>query len=228
MHRNSIQDELLYCQGYPKPRLRGALHACAALSWPIYASWIWAACSGRSNAQVAAGLNLFGTFFSFASSGILHRMDFKEPASERFLQLLDHSAIFWKISGHYAVLSIIFSHHLPRWLSLYTQSALWGGAVAGSIGVATGHTSPFTFVAYGVLAIVPSAILVAPLLSYFHQAVGCTAVILFVGGSLVYGNRWLDWYPSSWGFHENFHLMESLATFLMLFLNYEILMDIHH
>lgn len=220
--------ELLYCQGYPKPRLRGVLHSVSALAWPIYASWLWRAAGGRSMSQLAVGLNLFGTLFSFASSGLLHRIDWKDPASETMLMLVDHAAIFWKIAGHYAIPSIMLSHHFPHWLSVYTQAALWGGAVIGSLGVAIGHSNPITFVGYGVIAIIPSGVMVAPLLSLFHKVVACTAIILFVGASMVYGYRYLDWYPSLWGFHENVHLMETLATFLMLFLNYEVLMDVHN
>lgn len=195
--RAQLEEEL-------KPLLRGWIHT---VTTPVsfVAALILLVLAPTISTRAASAVYLVCTITLFGMSALYHRIDWK-PRALAIMRRIDHSNIFLLIAGTYTPICVAT---LPRYDSTMCLSIVWGGAILG-IGTAIfWPTAPrwFTTSIYIILGWV--AIWYLPQL---WVTAGPVIVFLLFGGGLlytvgavVYGFKWPNPAPETFGFHEIFH-----------------------
>lgn len=197
-----------------KPRLRGWLHAYAAVASVATGATLIAVAVALRGGPAGAATSIYAATVTllFGVSALYHRLSWS-PAAQRLMKRLDHSMIFVFIAGTYTPIAVLT---LPHRTALAMLIAVWTGAALG-IGLHARWLSPPRwlstpcYVALGWLA----AFVMPDLL---HRA-GVAAFVLLIGGglvytlgALVYALRRPDPWPGVFGFHEVFHLCTIIAA----------------
>jgi hemolysin III len=197
-----------------KPRLRGWLHAYAAVisiasgaaMIPVAAAVKGARGGATTSIYCATVTLLFGT------SALYHRLNWR-PAAHRIMKRLDHSMIFVFIAGTYTPIAALT---LPRTPAMAVLIAVWSGALVG-VGLQTlWPSAPRWLSAPCYIALGWVAVFVMP--DLLHNA-GVTAFVLIVAGgavytigAVVYALKRPNPVPGVFGFHEVFHLCTLVAA----------------
>lgn len=194
------------------PRLRGVLH-----QWAFFA----AVAAGASLVALADGLReRFATWVyasalaaMFGASAVYHRVDWRTPARRAWARRLDHAAIFVFIAGTYTPFALLaFEGALPT----VTLVAIWGAAALGLALNLAWIDGPRWIAAVAYLSVGWVGVIAAPQL--FTKVDLAAALLVVIGGGLysigaaVYAFRWPDPFPSTFGFHELFHLLVVAAA----------------
>jgi hemolysin III len=193
------------------PRLRGVSHAFAFVVALGAASVIVALAPGGT-AALALTVYGAGLVALFGGSALYHRW----PDSSRvkvLLRRIDHSTIFVFIAASYTPVALILLHGLVAWLLLV---GAWAGAVVGVTFSLGWIDAPRPVVAGSYVALGWLAVIAAPQLV---RALGPAPLALFAGGGILYSagavvfarqrpNPW----PSTFGFHEIFHVLVIAAA----------------
>jgi len=198
-----------------KPRARGWIHLVSAIvavaagasliavSWPL--------------AGLKAGLATFvytgAVVGMFTVSAVYHRVTWKSPKARMRMKRLDHSMIFVLIAGTYTPFALLAMPHDAGTLMLWI---VWGGALTGILLKMCWPSAPrwVGVPLYLILGWV-SAFYIAMIL---HNAGVAAVVLLAVGGTLysiggiLYALRWPDPWPSTFGYHEFFHVCTAVAA----------------
>jgi hemolysin III len=198
-----------------KPRMRGWIH--------LYSAWVaiitgtalvavsWAAESRR--AGHATLIYAAATVTMFAVSAGYHRVQWKSVAARIRMKRLDHSMIFVFIAGSYTPFARLAMPHRTGLLVLWI---VWGGALAGIALKTCWPTAPRWVGVPLYLLLGWVAVWFAP--TILHTAGVTATVLLVVGGALysiggvLYGLRWPDPWPTTFGYHEFFHTFTALAA----------------
>lgn len=198
-----------------KPRARGWIHvyaaAVATIAGAALVSVSWALESTR--AGLATLLYTTTIVAMFAVSGAYHRIHWKSETARKWMKRVDHSMIFIFIAGSYTPFALLA---LPRTTGMLMFWIVWGGAVAG---VALKMLWPSAPRWVGV----PLYLLLGWVAVWFmgpimHGAGVAALVLLAVGGALysiggvLYGLKWPDPWPRTFGFHEFFHAATAIAA----------------
>jgi len=198
-----------------KPRARGWIHvyaaAVATIAGAALVSVSWAVESTR--AGLATLLYTTTIVAMFAVSGAYHRIHWKSETARKWMKRVDHSMIFIFIAGSYTPFALLA---LPRTTGMLMFWIVWGGAVAG---VALKMLWPSAPRWVGV----PLYLLLGWVAVWFmgpimHGAGVAALVLLAVGGALysiggvLYGLKWPDPWPRTFGFHEFFHAATAIAA----------------
>jgi hemolysin III len=198
-----------------RPRFRGWIHVYAAgiavLAGASLVAVSWAVASTR------AGLATLGytaaTILMFTVSATYHRVNWKSATARTWMKRLDHSMIFVFIAGSYTPFALLA---LPRDQGHLVMWIVWGGALAGILLKMCWPSSP-RWVG------VPLYLMLGWVAVWFtgtilHNAGVTAMVLLFVGGALysiggiLYGLRWPDPWPTTFGYHEFFHACTAVAA----------------
>lgn len=195
----------------PRPAWRGWIHAGTFPLAIVLALTLLVAADG-GGAMVAAGIFGGASVLLFGISALYHRLALDHRLNPT-LRRLDHANIFLLIAGTYTPICVL---SLPReqWIPLL--ALVWGGAALGiafRIGWSTAPRWLYVplYVVLGWVAIVYAGDL--------FDASPATMVLALVGGVLysvgavVYGLRWPNPLPRTFGFHEVFHTL-TVAAFL--------------
>jgi hemolysin III len=198
-----------------KPRARGWIHVYSAvvaiIAGAALVSVSWAVESTR--AGLATLLYTTTIVAMFAVSGAYHRIHWKSETARKWMKRVDHSMIFIFIAGSYTPFALLA---LPRTTGMLMFWIVWGGAVAG---VALKMLWPSAPRWVGV----PLYLLLGWVAVWFmgpimHGAGVAALVLLAVGGALysiggvLYGLKWPDPWPRTFGFHEFFHAATAIAA----------------
>lgn len=187
-----------------KPLLRGWIHLVTT-PLAFAAALVLLILSPTAPTRWASAVYLLSTLLLFGMSALYHRGRWK-TRTHAILRRIDHSNIFLLIAGTYTPISVAL---LERSDALTVLLIVWIGAFVGIGTSVFWPTAPrwFTTPIYVILGWVA--------LWYLPQlwATGGPAVVwlliagglLYTIGALVYGLKWPDPSPKTFGFHEIFH-----------------------
>ncbi|SHH43157.1 hemolysin III [Jatrophihabitans endophyticus] len=197
-----------------KPRLRGWLHAYAALvSLASGAALVATAASLRGGvAALVTAVYCATVTMLFGTSALYHRLSWS-PTAQRVMKRLDHSMIFVFIAGTYTPIAALT---LPEGAMVAVLIAVWAGAALGVSLQLVWPSSPRWLSAPCYIALGWVAAFVFP--DLLHNS-GVAAFVLIAAGGVVYTvggvvyalkrpNPW----PGVFGFHEVFHLCTLVAA----------------
>jgi hemolysin III len=198
-----------------KPRARGWIHlysaAVAAVAGAVLVSVSWTLQSPRAG---LATLVYTATIVAmFAVSATYHRVHWHSPGVRKWMKRADHSMIFIFIAGSYTPFALLA---MPPQTGKLVLWIVWGGALAG---VALKMLWPSAPRWVGVpLYLLLGWVAVAFAATLVHGAGVTAMVLLAVGGALysvgglLYGLRWPDPWPQTFGYHEFFHACTAVAA----------------
>ena len=222
--------KMWYCLDRHKPTWRGKLHKWCALSSPVWVYYQLSLCSDWPSA-IGASLALFAALFLFSASSSFHLGRWTQP-QERWAMKVDYIAIFLQVGFSFAPLFV----QLLRPATSYVILALLAAAVAAGAWLTLAevnlgrHAVVFTYMAMAGVQLVPlsthllshrsafEAMLPAETLMFFGMA-AC-----YVVGSQVYAHAAPPLWPDHFGYHELWHLLVSVASFLSYACNCSVLM----
>ena len=198
-----------------KPRARGWIHVYAAavaiIAGAALVSVSWAVVSTR--AGLATLLYTFTIVAMFAVSGAYHRIHWKSETARGWMKRVDHSMIFVFIAGSYTPFALLA---LPQQSGMVLFWIVWGGALAGVLLKTLWPSAPrWVGVPLYLLLGWVAAWFVGPIM---HGAGVAALVLLIVGGALysiggvLYGLKWPDPWPTTFGHHEFFHACTAVAA----------------
>jgi hemolysin III len=198
-----------------KPRLRGWIHVYAAgvafIAGATLVSVSWTLQSPR--AGIATLIYTLTIVAMFAVSGTYHRVHWKSAMARKWMTRADHSMIFVFIAGSYTPFALLA---LPQQDGIVLLWIVWSGALAGVLLKMFWPSAPrwVGVPLYLVLGWV-AVWFVAPIM---HGAGVAALVLLVVGGALysiggvLYGLRWPNPWPTTFGHHEFFHACTAVAA----------------
>ena len=197
-----------------KPRLRGWLHAYAAVISIISGAAMIAVAAAVKGGSAGATTSIYCATVTmlFGTSALYHRLDWG-PAARRLMKRLDHSMIFVFIAGTYTPIAALT---LPRTPAMAVLIAVWSGAVVG-VGLQTlWPSAPRWLSAPCYIALGWVAVFVMP--DLLHNAGVAAFVLIVAGGAIytiggvVYALKRPNPVPGVFGFHEVFHLCTLVAA----------------
>jgi len=197
------------------PRARGWIHVCLAAVFILGGAALvpvaWIATSPKAGWATLIYTATIVAMFSVSS--VYHRVQWRSSTSEKWMKRADHSMIFLFIAGSYTPFALLA---MPDATGRLVLTIVYGGAAAG---IALKMLWPSAPRAVGVplyLLLGYVAIWFAPTL--LHGA-GVAAVALLVAGAvlynvgaILYGLRWPNPWPSTFGYHEFFHACTAAAA----------------
>ncbi len=198
-----------------KPRARGWIHVYSAVVAVIAGAALvavsWSVESTR--AGIATLIYTLTIVAMFAVSGTYHRITWKSASARKWMKRADHSMIFVFIAGSYTPFALLA---LPERSGMTLLWIVWGGALAG---VALKMLWPSAPRWLGV----PLYILLGWVAAWFigpimHGAGVAAVVLLITGGALysvgggLYGLKWPNPWPTTFGHHEFFHACTAVAA----------------
>jgi len=198
-----------------KPRARGWIHVysaiIAAIAGATLVSVSWVLESTR--AGVATLIYTVTIVAMFAVSGTYHRVHWHSPTARKWMRRLDHSMIFVFIAGSYTPFALLA---LPEEKGMVLFWIVWGGAIAGVLLKMCWPSAPrWVGVPLYLLLGWVAAWFVGPIM---HGAGTAALILLIVGGALysiggvLYGLKWPNPWPATFGHHEFFHACTAVAA----------------
>ncbi len=189
-----------------KPRLRGVSHQIAFFPFLVATTALAVLVEGAA-ARVAVLVYGVSICLLLGTSAAYHRGRWSE-AAVRWIQRLDHSAIFVLIAGSYSPLFILLSPESERGGAL---ALVWLLAAVGVLKALVWPTSPGWVTAAlaiavgwcGVTHVSALSAVMGPLALTLIVAAGITYTV----GGLVYASRRPDPLPKVFGYHEVFHAL---------------------
>jgi len=198
-----------------KPRARGWIHVYAAgvavVAGAALVAVSWSVESTRAGLATLA--YTLATVAMFAVSATYHRVRWQSETAKKWMKRLDHSMIFVFIAGSYTPFALLA---MPPDTGRLLMWIVWGGALAGVTLKMLWPSAP-RWVG------VPLYLLLGWVAVWFagsivHGAGVAAMVLLAVGGALysiggvLYGIRWPDPWPATFGYHEFFHACTAVAA----------------
>jgi hemolysin III len=149
----------------------------------------------------------------FGASALYHRFPWRSATARLRARRIDHAMIFVFIAGTYTPFALLAFGGALRLIVLLS---VWGGAALGVVLELRWIHAPRWVSAIAYLAVGWIGIIALPEL---FPALGvAVAVLLIVGaglytiGAVAYATTWPDPFPSTFGFHEVFHLLVIAAA----------------
>lgn len=197
-----------------KPRLRGWLHAYAAVTSIASGAALVAVAAALRGGPAGATTAIYCATVTllFGTSALYHRVNWS-PAAHRLMKRLDHSMIFVFIAGTYTPIAVLT---LPRGPAIAVLIAVWTGAAFGVALQTAWPAAPRWLSAPCYIALGWVAVFVFP--DLLHNAGVAAFVLIAAGGvvytigGLVYATKRPNPVPGIFGFHEVFHLCTLVAA----------------
>lgn len=197
-----------------KPRLRGWLHAYAAVISLATGVTLFAVAAALRGGPAGATTGVYAATVTllFGTSALYHRLNWG-PRGHAVMKRLDHSMIFVFIAGTYTPIAALT---LPRSSAVAVLVTVWTGALFGVALQTAWPSAPRWLSVPLYIALGWVAVFVFPQL--MHQAGVAAFVLIAVGGvvytigGVVYGLKRPNPFPGTFGFHEVFHLCTLVAA----------------
>lgn len=212
--------------GLIKPRMRGWLHAYAAVVSAVAGIALVAVAASLRGSAAGLSTSLYAltVVMLFAVSASYHRINW-QARGQAVMRRMDHSTIFVFIAGTYTALAV---NTLSRPTATAVLAVVWSGA---AFGVALKVLWPHSPAWVGVPCYIGLGWVAAFVMPELLRNGGVAAlVLLIIGGvaytvgAVVYALHWPDPSPATFGFHEVFHAMtivgalsQYIAIWLALF-----------
>jgi hemolysin III len=198
------------------PRLRGVLHQWALVA-AVPACIVLVLVADGTRARLATAVYAVAMAAMLGASALYHRVSWKTVRRRAWARRLDHAMIFVFIAGTYTPFALLSFH---GWPSVAVLASVWVGAALGLIANLAWIDAPRWVTAPAYLLVGWVGVIAAPQL---FGAVGVAgALLLLVGGALytlgalTYATHWPNPFPHTFGFHEVFHLLVTVAVTLQL------------
>jgi len=197
-----------------KPRLRGWLHAYAAVISIATGATLIAVAAALRGGSAGATTSIYGATVTllFGTSALYHRIPWS-PAHRRLMKRLDHSMIFVFIAGTYTPIAALT---LPRDSAIAVLITVWTGALFGVAMQTAWPSAPRWLSAPLYVALGWVAVFVMPELLH-NAGVGAFTLIIaggavYTAGAVVYALKRPNPFPGTFGFHEVFHACTLVAA----------------
>lgn len=194
-----------------RPRFRGVVHQwsffVALLAGAVLVAWAPAGRATVATAVYAVALaGLLGT------SALYHRVTWR-PAVRAWMRRIDHAMIFVLIAGTYTPFAVLV---LDEPLNVVVLAGVWGGAVAGIVFTLLWVDAPKWLTAAAYVALGWFSIVAMPQITE-RAGAGALALlaaggVAYTAGAVVYARRRPDPRPSTFGYHEIFHVLVVVAA----------------
>jgi hemolysin III len=195
-----------------QPRLRGLFHQYALIA-AVAAGVTLVALAEGARARAACAIYAGALVAMFGASAVYHRVPWRSLRARRWARRVDHSMIFVFIAGTYTPFALI---GFAGALSTVVLACVWGGAIAG-VALNLGWIDAPKWVTAPVYLLVGWVGVIA-LPQVFTELDVVSAVLVLTGGALytlgaiAYATSWPNPFPSTFGFHEVFHLLVVAAA----------------
>ena len=201
----------IYVEPLARPRLRGVFHQYAFFVAAGAGALLVALASGARE-RVAAGIFAAALTAMFGISALYHRITW-QPRARRWMQRLDHAAIYLLIAGTYTPFGLLVLDGASRVALL---GVVWGGATLAIAQKLLWVEAPNWLAAAIGIVLGWTGVVVLPQL---YDATGATGVgllalggVLYTAGAVVYARRKPDPAPAVFGYHELFHALVVAAA----------------
>ena len=196
-----------------KPLLRGLSHFYGFLvSLPL--GVVLVATAPRGLATWSALVYALSISAMLGASTLLHRGSWTVQQA-RILTRLDHSCIYLLIAGTYTPISLIA---LSGWMRAVVFSAVWLGAFVGIALEWVRYRAPRGWVTTNYIALGWVAVIAFPQLWTSLGVVGFVLILLggvsYTIGAMIHALQRPDPWPSTFGYHELFHVFVLVAVLL--------------
>jgi hemolysin III len=196
-----------------KPRMRGVLHAYAFFAALGAGAMLVAAAEGGRE-RLAATVYVLGLAGLLGTSALYHRVSWRGPRARMWMRRLDHSMIFVLIAATATPVALLVLDDPLRTVLLAT---MWGGAGAGVMLSLLWPMSPKWVNAVLYVAVGWCGLIALPNLAADHVLalvlIG-TGGLLYSVGAVVYAAGRPDPWPGTFGYHEVFHALVTVAAAL--------------
>jgi hemolysin III len=196
-----------------KPRMRGVLHAYAFFAALGAGAMLVASAEGGSE-RLAATIYAAGLAGLLGTSALYHRVTWSSEQARSWMRRLDHSMIFVLIAATATPVALLVLDDPQRTVLLAVG---WGGAGAGVMLSLLWPAAPKWLNALAYVGVGWSGVVALPNLAADH--VGALVLIgigglLYSVGAVVWASGRPDPWPGTFGFHEVFHALVTLAATL--------------
>ncbi len=188
------------------PYLRGVLHM-VMFPISIVAGIVLVWTAPTRPARISSAVFAVTAVMLFGVSALLHRGNWS-PRTDGILRRMDHANIYLIIAGTYTPFAVLA---LPPSEGRLLLTIVWTGALAGVIFRVFWVGAPRWL--YTSLYVVVGWVAVFFLSDLIEGAGVAAVVLIFIGGILyslgavVYGTKWPNPFPGTFGFHEVFHAL---------------------
>jgi hemolysin III len=194
------------------PRLRGVFHLYAFVAAVVAGTLLVVLADGYLE-RFAVWVYAFAAAAMFGASALYHRYPWRSPTARLLARRLDHAMIFVFIAGTYTAFALVAFTGTARVVGLVT---VWAGAALGIFLNLVWIDAPRWLSAVAYLGVGWVGLILIPQL---FPALGvAAAVLVIVGGALysvgalTYASAWPNPFPTTFGFHEVFHLLVIAAA----------------
>jgi hemolysin III len=200
----------------PKPTFRGVLHQWAFFA-AVPAGVILVAVSDGARARLATSIYAIALAAMFGASALYHRVSWQTPQRRAWVRRVDHAMIFVFIAGTYTPFALL---SFEGWLPEVVLVCVWTGAALGLIVNVAWIDAPKWVTAPAYLLVGWVGVVAAPQMLSEVGIAGTVLLVvggaLYTVGALTYATHWPNPFPRTFGFHEVFHLLVTVAVVLQL------------
>lgn len=211
-------EERLYCEGLPKPKLRGVIHLAYALILPFGVYLLWKEANGNSNGQLAGIVFALSNLYCVGISALYHIGNWPKH-TEILIQKFDHCGISIYAAGVNFPCSLMLMPGSSgiALLMLSVVSCAWT-----CFHILNNRPAVWRFVIVSM-----SIILYVPVLFYvmsaFEFSCGCLNLLIQGAGMMVFVAQKPDPWPTVFGYHELFHLICIVGMTVTFMCNWSII-----
>jgi hemolysin III len=207
----------LYCEGMPRPKLRGVLHLFCALLFPLGFWHLFLTANQSTRGKLAVFVYIFGNFFCCLVSAFYH-MGQWSAANEIVMQKLDHMGI--------AICTACVNFPV----ALLLLPKFWGNLLGFiSAGVCLWTCYNIFNNRPGVWRLVLTAMVILPFFPLLWMHLTGFEFLCVVGNSLsmslgayVFTTHWPDPVPTLFGYHEVFHVFTVIGFLCIYMCNWSV------
>jgi hemolysin III len=197
------------------PSARGLIHlvsagiALVAGAALVYGAWY----APQPGAFLAAVVYAVGIVGMFSVSAAYHRVRWGSPAAEKWMKRFDHSLIFVFIGACYTPLAVLA---MPPDVGDKVLVIVWTGAAAGIALKMLWPSAPRwvgvpLYLLLGYVAVLFVEVLLDGA-GFLVVALLVAGAVLYNIGAILYGARWPNPWPATFGHHEFFHAFTAVGA----------------
>jgi channel protein (hemolysin III family) len=212
-------NDWMYCEGCPKPLLRGYLHGLVACSIPVAWYFILENCNTLT-AKLIFSFYIICDLLSYGVSFFYHvYSDSFGPDVENLVVKLDRTAIFLNVSGNFTPVCIFFM----KKTGVYLLVAQWFTSIVGIFRIfVMNKTLWWEPLGVGAIALLFIPEMWTVMTQYEFWMTMASYVASLIGGVFTSLKINMSSRPDIWGYHENFHLFVTIAGIIVYGINYSL------